>query len=218
MSRIDLRLYAVADTGLLEPERLVDAVQAAVRGGATLVQLRDKQADTRARVALARALKAALPADVRLIVNDRVDVALAAAADGVHLGALDLAPEDARAILGDQRIVGITVHHAHEAEVRARVDYAGLGPVFATTTKDPKDPPLGPLGLAKLVAATRERLGDVPLCAIAGIDRDQVPAVIGAGVDGIAVVGALFRHADAEAAARSLRAAVDTALSERNAR
>ncbi len=218
MIPFDLRLYAIADTGLIDADDLVDAVCAAVQGGATAVQLRDKAPDTRARVAYARALRAALPPEVPLIVNDRVDVALAAGVDGVHLGQLDLAPEDARALLGEDRIVGITVHHAHEAKVRTRVDYAGLGPVFRTTSKDPKDPPLGPLGLAKLVAATRDELGDLPLCAIAGIDLGHVPEVIGAGVDGIAVISALFGHAKVEAAAQALRAAVDAALQERDGR
>lgn len=214
MTPLDLRLYAIADMGLLPAERLVEAVLAAVRGGATAVQLRDKRPDTRARIAAARSLVAALPAGVPLIVNDRVDVALAVGAAGVHLGQADMAPADARALLGPDAVVGITVHHAHEARVDARVDYAGLGPVYATATKDPGDPPLGPAGLARLVASTRAALGGLPLCAIAGIDAAHAPEVIAAGVDGIAVVGALFRQPDIEAAARALRRAVDTTLTQ----
>lgn len=214
---LDLRLYAVADMGLLPPERLIDAVLAAVKGGATIVQLRDKRPDTRARIAAARALVAALPRAVPLVVNDRVDVALAAGAAGVHLGQQDMAPEDARAILGSRSILGITVHHPHEAEVARRVDYAGLGPVYPTATKDPGEVPLGPSGLARLVGATRARLGNLPLCAIAGIDAAHVPEVMAAGVDGIAVVGALFRDGDVTGAAERLRAAVDAALVARGA-
>ncbi|MFW5678685.1 MAG: thiamine phosphate synthase [Pseudomonadota bacterium] len=216
MTPIDLRLYAVADTGQLDDGRIADAVAAAIRGGATAIQLRDKRDDTRARIATAKALRAVVEAPVRLIVNDRVDVALASGADGVHLGRSDMTPEDARAILGPEAIVGITIHHAHEADATARVDYAGLGPAYATSSKDPGDPPLGPLGLARLVEAVHARLGPLPLCAIAGIDRERVPAVIGAGVQGVAVIGAVFRQPDIEAAARELRAAVDLALERRD--
>jgi thiamine-phosphate pyrophosphorylase len=155
---------------------------------------------------------------VPLIVNDRVDIAHAARADGVHLGHTDLTPASARAILGDDAIVGITVHHPHEAAADARVDYAGLGPVFATASKDPGDPPLDIEGLGRLAGATRARLGPLPLCAIAGIDETNARDVVASDVDGIAVIGALFRAPDIEAAARRLRRAVDDALSHRTKR
>jgi thiamine-phosphate pyrophosphorylase len=215
MRPIDLRLYAVADLTAMGGRDPVDTVMAAVRGGATLVQLRDKRGDARATVALASRLKAALPTDVPLLINDRVDVAAVARADGVHLGQEDLSPADARALLGDDAIVGLTVHHPHEATPDARIDYVGLGPAFATASKHPRDAPLGPAGLARLVAAVRERIGPVPACAIAGIDAARAPGVVRAGVDGVAVIGALFHRPDVEAAARELRAAVDTALAER---
>ena len=216
MRPVDLRLYAVADPAAMGARDPVEAVTAAVAGGATLVQLRDKRGDARATVALARRLKAALPATVPLLINDRVDVAAVAGADGVHLGQEDLSPADARAVLGKNAIVGLTVHHPREATADARLDYVGLGPAFATASKHPRDAPLGPDGLARLVGEVRARLGAVPACAIAGIDADRAPAVVRAGVDGVAVIGALFQAADVEAAARALRRAVDAALVERS--
>ncbi len=216
MRPVDLRLYAVADPAAMGGRDPVDAVLAAVRGGATLVQLRDKRGDARATVALASRLKAALPAEVPLLINDRVDVAAVARADGVHLGQEDLSPAAARALLGDDAIVGLTVHHAHEATPDARIDYVGLGPAFATASKHPRDAPLGPDGLARLLGEVRERLGPVPACAIAGIDAARAGEVVRAGVDGVAVIGALFHRPDVEAAARALRRAVDAALSRRS--
>ena len=216
MSGLDLRLYAVADPAAMGARDPVDAVLAAVRGGATLVQLRDKRGDARATVALARRLKAALPPTVPLLVNDRIDVAAIAGADGVHLGQEDLSPAAARALLGDAAIVGLTVHHAHEATSDARIDYVGLGPAFATASKHPRDAPLGPEGLHRLLGEVRARLGPLPACAIAGIDAARAGEVVRAGVDGVAVIGALFQAADVEAAARALRAAVDAALEDQS--
>jgi len=216
VSGVDLRLYAVFDPAILGDGDPVDAVLAAVRGGATLVQLRDKRGDTRATLDVARRLKAALPADVPLLINDRVDVAVLAGADGVHLGQQDLSPADARRLLGDDAIVGLTVHHAHEAVADASIDYVGLGPVYPTASKDPRDPALGPDGLARLLGEVRDRLGPLPASAIAGIDLARAPEVIAAGVDGVAVIGALFRAPDVERAARALRDAVDQALVQRS--
>ncbi len=212
MTELDLRLYAVLDPAQLATADPVDAAMAAVAGGATLLQLRDKGGDTRATLVLARALVAALDGPVPLLINDRVDIAHAAGADGVHLGRTDLPPRDARGILGESAIIGITIHHAADANADARVDYACLGPVYATASKDPGDPPLGPVGLAALAGATRRRLGPTPLCAIAGIDAARAPEVVASGVDGVAVIGALFRADDIAAAARALRRQVDTAL------
>jgi thiamine-phosphate pyrophosphorylase len=216
MNAVDLRLYAVADPALTAGRHMVEAVLEAIAGGATLVQLRDKGDDARATVALGRALRAAMPATVPLVINDRVDIAHAAGAEGVHLGRRDLTPAMARAVLGERAIVGITLHHAHEAEADAAIDYAWLGPVYATSSKDPGDPPLGADGLRILAAAACERLGPVPLCAIAGIDARRVGEVIAAGVDGIAVIGALFKATDIAGAARELRLVVDASLAARS--
>lgn len=219
--RVDLRLYAVLDPLLARGRSLADLARAAVAGGATLVQLRMKDVDTRSFIETARAVRAALAGTgVPLVVNDRVDVALAAQADGVHLGARDLEPALARTILGPEAILGVTIHHAHEAEALPPgvATYAGLGPVFSTATKDPGTPPLGPAGLARLIAAVRARHPDLPICAIAGIDAANAAEVIEAGADGIAVISALFGAEDVAAAARDLRAAVDAALAQRTKR
>ena len=219
--RPDLRLYAVLDPARCRGRPLPDTAAAAARGGATLLQYRDKAAagdGARGLVANARAILAALhPFGVPLVVNDRVDVALAAGAAGAHVGRTDMDPADARRLLGPGAILGVTVHHAHEADGLAPglATYAGLGPVHPTLTKDPGDPPLGPEGLARLVREVHARLPGLPTTGIAGIDHANAPAVIAAGVDGVAVVSDIFAADDVEAATRRLRAAVDAALAAR---
>jgi thiamine-phosphate pyrophosphorylase len=220
VTAVDLRLYAVLDPERCRGRDPVELAMAAARGGATLLQLRDKRGTTRASLALARALVEALRGTgVPLLVNDRVDLALAAAAAGVHVGATDMPAADARRLLGPEAIVGVTVHHAHEADLvdPAVASYAAFGPVFATMSKDPGDPPLGPEGLARLLGHLRTRLPGFPTCAIAGIDHANAGAVIAAGADGVAVISDIFMADDAEAAARRLRTAVDRALGERAA-
>lgn len=218
--RLDLRLYGILDPALTGGRDPVDCALAAVRGGATLLQLRDKRYELRPVIALARRLVDALrPTGVLLVIDDRVDAALAAGAAGVHLGRDDMEPVDARRLLGPDAIIGATVHHAHEADAidPAVVDYAGIGPVFPTRSKDPGDPPLGPGGLAALVAHLRRRLPRFPVCAIAGIDASNAAEVIAAGADGVAVISALFAASDIELAAAELRRAVDAALAIREA-
>jgi thiamine-phosphate pyrophosphorylase len=215
----DLRVYAVLDPGRCRGRPLDRMAAAAARGGATLVQIRDKRpGGVCAAVAAARAVLAALqPFGVPLVVNDRVDVALAAGAAGVHLGQDDMAPADARRLLGRDALVGATVHHAHEALALdpGPVDYAGIGPVFATGSKTSEDPPIGPAGLARLIGEVRRRAPGLPCCGIAGIEHANAPEVIAAGADGVAVIADIFLADDVEAAARRLRLAVDRALSER---
>jgi thiamine-phosphate pyrophosphorylase len=218
----DLTLYAIVD-----PEQSPDCAELTrrvVRGGATLVQLRDKHSTTRAMISRAEAVKAALEAEaatcVRFLVNDRVDVALAVDADGVHLGQDDMGVEDARRLLGPTAIIGLslkTVGEAAAAPLNA-LDYAGIGGVFATSSKNNPDPPIGPAGLARVVEALRARVADFPVCAIAGITVGNAGEVIGAGADGIAVISALAKARDPEAAARDLRAVADTSLRARSAR
>ncbi len=214
----DLRLYAILDpdhTGGRDPVALAVA---AVRGGATMVQLRDKRYGARAVIELARRLRRALTASgTPLIVDDRVDVALAAGAAGVHLGREDMRPEDARAILGAQAVIGVTVHHPREADAvdPQSADYAGIGPVFPTRSKDPGDAPIGPEGLGRLIRHLRARLPGFPVCAIAGITRENAAAAIAAGADGVAVISAIFMAEDPERAARELRAVIDEAVAQR---
>lgn len=216
---VDVRLYALADPAAAGGRDLAELAARAVTGGATLVQLRDKQGATRAMIETARAIKAALAGSgVPVLVNDRVDVALAAGADGIHLGQDDMTPEDARRLMGRGAIVGLTVKtEAHAAaSSAASLDYVCIGGVFETLSKDNPDPPVGLDGLARLAAAVRRRAPGLAVAAIAGMSAARAPAVIHAGADGIAVISALWRAGDAAVAATELRAAVDHALKERS--
>lgn len=215
---LDLRLYGVLDPARTRGREPATLAAAAAAGGITLLQLRDKTSGTRDLVALARAVGAALaPHGVPLLVNDRVDVALAAGAAGVHVGLTDMAPADARRLLGPDAVLGVTVHHAPEAAAVSPglADYAGLGPVYPTASKDPGDPPLGPDGLARLIRGVHAHHPGLPVCGIAGIDHGNAAAVIAAGADGVAVISDIFMADDVEAATRRLRAVVDRALVDR---
>ncbi len=218
MKPIDLRLNAIIDPERARGRDLVDLVGQVASGGATLVQLRDKKNETRAMVALARALKAALaPFAIPFVVNDRIDVALAANADGVHIGPDDMAVEDARALLGPGAIIGMSiksVEAAHAAPV-GLFDYGGVGGVYATLSKEQKNPPIGPDGLARIAGVLRGRAPRLPIVGIAGIDASNAGAVIAAGADGVAVISALSSAPDPKAAARALREIVDAMLAKR---
>ncbi len=205
----DLTLYLVTDPRLTAGRGLEETVAAAVKGGVTIVQLRDPQAHGRALVAQARALKALLtPLGIPLLVNDRVDVALAAGADGVHLGQDDMSAKDARALLGPDRIIGLSVGSPQEfsASDLAGVDYLGTGPVNATGTKANAGAAIGAAGIASVRALTT-----LPIVGIGGVDAAITADVIRAGADGIAVVSALCGANDPEAAARLLREKVESA-------
>ncbi len=201
----DLSTYLVTDPDLCGERGVMDTVVAAVEGGVTVVQLRDKDASARSLCRLATALLRVLEGtDVPLVVNDRLDVALASGAEGVHLGQNDLAAEDARRLAGPGFVIGLSVS-THEEMTAANalpegtVDYLGLSPVFATPTKtDTKDA----LGLDG-VAALRRRT-DLPCVAIGGIHAGNAAAVRGTGVEGVAVVSAICAAADPAAAAAAL--------------
>jgi thiamine-phosphate pyrophosphorylase len=215
---IDLRLYALVDPERANGHALDDLAGRVAAGGATLVQLRDKLGDTRRLVAEARAVKAVLPSDVPLLINDRVDVALAAEADGVHVGPDDMAVPDARRLLGAQAIIGLslkTMKQAQEAPVDL-LDYVAIGGVFATSSKDNPDPPVGTDGLRAMAALVRARAATLPIVAIAGIDASNAADAIAAGADGVAVISALSMTGDPREAARALRATVDRALAKRS--
>jgi thiamine-phosphate pyrophosphorylase len=213
----DLRLYAIIDPARAGGHDIVQLARSVASGGATLVQLRDKHNETRAMVAAAAAIKAALvPFNVPLVINDRVDVALAIGADGVHIGPDDMAPEDARRLLGPAAIIGLSVKStaAAEAVPAALIDYAGIGGVYATGSKEQKTSPIGPEGLARVAEALRQRAPALPVCGIAGIDPTNAAAVVAAGADGIAVISALAEVPDPAAAARTLREIVDGMLAK----
>ncbi|MGB5180668.1 MAG: thiamine phosphate synthase [Xanthobacteraceae bacterium] len=216
--RLDLRLNAIVDPERAGGHQLVDLAMRCVRGGATLVQLRDKHAETRALIDEARAIKRALtPFAVPFVVNDRVDVAMAAGADGVHLGQDDMAIEDARRLLGSNAIIGLSVKSVEEAEAARLdlVDYVGSGGVYATSSKQQKNVPIGPAGLTRIIAVLRRRAPDLPVCGIAGIDASNAAEVIAAGADGVAVISAVSLAPSPETAARQLREIVDAVLAKR---
>ncbi|MBX6425192.1 MAG: thiamine phosphate synthase [Variibacter sp.] len=218
--KLDLRLNAILDPQRAGGRALVELARSVVRGGATLLQLRDKTGSTRRMVEEARAIKAAIAGTgVPLVINDRVDVALAAGADGVHVGWDDMDARDARRLLGPDKLIGLSIN----SEERARtgplevVDYVGIGGVFATLSKDNPNPPIGVEGLAKLLAVVRSRAPGLPAVAIAGIDAANAAQVMTADVNGVAVISALALAPDPEAAARALRAVVDAGLARRAA-
>ena len=220
MNPVDLRLYGIIDPEQTRGRDLGLVVQAAVAGGCTLIQYRDKQADTRSLVARARSLKTALEGSrVPLLVNDRVDVALAAGADGVHLGQDDMHASDARKLLGPRAIIGLTVNTVSEADelYRLPADYACIGGVFATTSKANPQPPIGLEGFSRVAFRARLAGGKLPVGAIAGITPSNTAHVIAAGADGVAVISAVFAADDIQAAARRLRSTVDQALAARGA-
>ncbi|HEX5580069.1 MAG TPA: thiamine phosphate synthase [Gemmatimonadaceae bacterium] len=203
---LDLSLYLVLDPGLCRLHTMVETARLAVAGGATVVQLRDKDAGTAALVEVGRALRLALAGTgVPLIVNDDLDAALAIGADGLHVGQGDMPPGEARQRMGPGMILGLSVET--EAAVRAVdpsvVDYVGIGPVFGTPTKPDHQPPIGLDGLARLVA-----LSPVPAVAIGGLKVEHVPAVLASGAEGLAVVSAVCGQPDPEAATGALAAAI----------
>lgn len=217
--KVDVRLNAIVDPERANGRPLVDLTRMVVAGGATLIQLRDKHGATRQMIEEARAIKAALAGTgVALVVNDRVDVAQIAGADGVHVGQEDMRVEDARWLLGPNAIIGLsikTVALANAAPLE-HLDYVGVGGVYATTSKDNPDKPIGVDGLREIVAAFRARRHSLPICGIAGIEAGNAAAVIEAGADGVAVISALSMKSDPEAAARELRGVVDAALKARS--
>ncbi len=204
--RARLRLYVVTeDAG---PGRShLDVVRAAVAGGATAVQLRAKDLPDSELAALAREAAALCRrAGVLFLVNDRVEVARLAGADGVHLGQDDAPPAAARALLGREAVVGVSCATAAEARAAAAAgaDYLGVGSIYATATKPDAGEPIGLAGLRRVRAAVA-----LPLVAIGGITPANAAAVVRAGADGVAVVGAVTRAPDMEAAVRTLRALLD---------
>lgn len=200
-----LRLYAVTDRRYLAGLALPEAVARAIAGGTTLVQLREKGLPSGELAARARALRrVCAPQGVPLIVNDFVEAAVAADADGVHVGQGDLEASQARARVGD-RILGVSVQTVEQA-LRAQAagaDYLGVGAVFPTGTK------------ADAQAVSIAALGDIcraveiPVVAIGGITAENLPSLAGSGIAGAAVVSAIFGAADIALAARALRAAAD---------
>jgi thiamine-phosphate pyrophosphorylase len=206
---MDWALYVITDAGLSGGRSHVDVIRAAIDGGATVVQYREKEATTRQLVEEALVLRELTRgAGVPFIVNDRLDVALAAQADGVHVGQDDMPATLARRLMTRERIVGVSVTNLREA-IQAEqdgADYLGVGPIFATPTKPDAAPPMGLDGLSEVC-----RRVSVPAVAIGGINEHNAAEVIRAGADGVAVVSAVVAAPDVAAAARRLREIVEAA-------
>ena len=208
----DYSLYLVTDRTLSLGRSTVEVVRAAIRGGVSCVQLREKGCSTREFMDEARLLKALLAGTgVPLFINDRLDVALAVGADGVHLGQNDLAIADARRLVGNRMIIGISAESVADA-VRAEAegaDYIGASPVFTTPTKTDTAPPLGLSGLRAIRRAVQ-----LPLVAIGGIDADNAAQVLRAGADGLAVVSAIVSAPCPRTAAAAIRQQIETTRDE----
>jgi thiamine-phosphate pyrophosphorylase len=184
------KLYPITDTRL-SGLRHAEQVRRLSAGGATFIQLREKHLAPREFYREAEeALSVARSLGVRLIINDRVDIALALQADGVHLGQDDLPPEAARELLGERAIIGFSTHTLEQAGVAARlpVDYLAIGPIFETSSKENPDPVVGLKGLRRV----RETIGEIPLVAIGGIQLENARQVIETGADSIAVISLLL--------------------------
>jgi len=196
-----LRLCLVTDRDLSRGRSLVDVVGAAVQGGVTMVQLREKTAPTRVFLEEARALKAILtPLGVPLIINDRADIALAVGADGVHVGQTDMPVAILRGLLGPEAIIGLSItnHQQISSPDAALPDYLGLGPLYLQQTKPNAATPLGVEGFRALRAATTK-----PVVAIGGLKADNSAPVLEAGADGLAVVSGIVSAPDVKGAAEA---------------
>lgn len=208
---LDLSLYLVTDRTLSLGRATVDIVAAAVRGGVTCVQLREKHCSTREFVDEARAVKALLErmeSRVPLIINDRLDVALAVGADGVHLGQSDMSLADARKLVGTTMMIGISAESLADARRAEQdgADYIGISPVFSTPTKTDTAPPLGLDGIRSIRAAV-----SLPLVGIGGIHQENAAEVLLAGTDGVAVVSAIVSAACPHGAATALKRQISAA-------
>ncbi len=198
----DLSLYLVTDRPLSRGRDIEWIVEEAVRGGATIVQLREKDCPTAEFVALASRLKQRLaPLGIPLIINDRIDVALAVDADGVHIGQSDMPYEVARRLLGDDKIIGLSVEIMDEVmEANALdVDYIGVSPVYSTATKTDTLPPFGLEGLKRAAECSCHRI-----VGIGGMNLNTVGDVIACGIEGVAVVSAIVSADSPCEAAHSL--------------
>lgn len=210
---IDWTLYVATDPHLVAEALLPEVVAAAVRGGARIIRYREKQAPTRRMVTVARTLcEVCRRLGALFVVNDRLDVALAVAADGVHVGREDMPVALARSLLGPDKLLGVSVQDARalaEAESEG-ADYLSLSPVFTTPTKPDHEAPLGLEGVKAL--ARRSRL---PVVAIGGINRTNAAEVIRAGAWGVCVISAVLGAPDPERAARELYELAKAAREER---
>jgi thiamine-phosphate pyrophosphorylase len=217
---LDLRVYAIADPAVSGGRSLAE-LAGLISDAATLVQLRDKTGSTRTLIEEAQGLLAVLqPRGIPLLINDRVDVALAAKGQGVHVGWDDMPADEARRLLGSKAIIGLSIKTLDQAAAAPLdvLDYVAIGGVYATTSKDNTSAPIGTGGLRAIATAIRARKPGFPICAIAGITAANAAEVIAAGADGVSVISALSLAPDPRQAARELRHVVSNALQRRGRR
>ena len=198
-----MRLYAVTDRAWVGRQTLYQQVESALKGGVTCVQLREKELDDAAFLQEAMELSALCRSyGVPFIINDNVEIAIKCHADGIHVGQEDMAAADVRAKVGPDMIIGVSAHSVEEAQLAVAhgADYLGVGAVFATHTKtDVSEMPRQTLlDICNAV--------DVPVVAIGGIHKENILQLKGTGVDGVALVSAIFAAKDIEAECRELRA------------
>ncbi|MEW6719989.1 MAG: thiamine phosphate synthase [Thermodesulfobacteriota bacterium] len=208
---VDFRLYLITDRRLASGGELSSAVERALRGGVRAVQLREKDLGGRELLELARTLREITSRHgAKLLVNDRIDVALAAGADGVHLGAESIPPQEARRLLGPGRLIGCSVHGAEQlaAAEGAGADFAVFGPVYYTPSKAAYGPPLGVGALRGACAAAR-----IPVFALGGVGERNIDEVVAAGADGIALISAILAAEDPERAASQIQNRLEYAVS-----
>lgn len=199
--RVDYTLYLCTDRDLMTSDTIEEAVELAIKGGATIVQLREKDCSGREFLEIAESVKEVTDAyEIPLIINDRVDIALAVDADGVHLGQKDLPAEVARELLGPDKIIGVSAYNA-ELALQAQkdgADYIGVGDVFGTATKSDTHH----VSLEEL-----QKIRDnvkIPMVAIGGVNHDNVRQLRGTGIDGVAVISSILGAKDITAAAEEM--------------
>lgn len=199
---IDLSVYVITDRGIAGDRPIIDVVRAAIRGGATVIQMREKHASTREMVEMGRALRQITrDAGAPLIINDRIDVALALDADGVHLGQDDMRATDARRLLGPKQIIGVSADTIEDARAAEAVGatYLGVGDVYGTPAKADAGEVIGVERVREVAHAV-----SIPIIGIGGITAENAGPVIDAGAVGVAVISAVVGAADPEQAARAL--------------
>lgn len=185
------KIYPITDISITNLSHL-EQVKQFIEGGAKLIQIRDKHSTPKEFYESAKAVMTfTCGRDVKIIINDRVDIALAVKADGIHLGQDDLPPQYAREILGEKAIIGFSTHNISQAieAIKMPLDYVAIGPIFATSTKENPDPIVGVEGL-KIV---RKAIGDFPLVAIGGINSENAKDVLENGADSVAVISQVLQ-------------------------
>ena len=199
--RIDLSLYAIAETRFIRKESFEENIEKLISGGATVIQLREKNLSPPSFLGAALRIRKLILSPILFIVNDRIDIAMACRADGVHLGQEDFPVPSARRVMGEEMIIGVSTHSLEEARRAERegADYVAIGPVFPTSTKLDSHPPVG----VGIIPEIKKELS-IPVVAIGGITPENVEEVLKMGADGIAVISAIFGHEDVNVATRRL--------------